>query len=323
MEEPIQQPHSSAERKRYFVKEKDGLLGVSDDQGRVILPYIYDEVTGDSSYDGGGIGWSGVCLTKGGFSGYFCNGELIVPCEYQRINTGNQEGRYLELFVERDGRHGLYLIDLLSPRCFEIIPAISKDLCIGERLLAAYYDGFWSIFRRPGAKELEESQQNAYYKKGEFKRITKAYSEPYPLQGTKLLLPMDAAYYGVEWKKVDGIVEEVIERHQNSDYVIRTIYSLHDKQCLWDNMQWRTIVDGCERISSVERLQIDRSDDDRALYIIRKMGKEGVYNAKKSCFVVSTVFDEVVFQPGDWDANESFLAKLNGEDIPISLDGEI
>ena len=312
--------------KEYYITEGINCLhGIIDTDGREVLPQCYDRIDtlwyfNQATYVPG----PGVIVTRNGFCGFFCNEVLILPCLYEQINIGCWEGCFLELIVKREGLYGILFVDLSTNRYIDIIPAIYNEIRLGHLLISCFRQssGLWLFYTRPSNKDLKKT---AYCKRGEFSTITKGYSEPYPLNGAKILLPVDRACYGVDWEEVDSI-EEVREKHQYSKAVIRTIYSVDGKFGLKDDDKWKTkLICGLEMISPVDKSWIDESNEDCSFFIVKKNGKEGVYDAEKRCFVLNTIFDEVSFisKPREYYVSETFLAKLNGEVYSFSLNGDM
>ena len=305
--------------KEYCVVELSGKKGLFDasDPKREILPCVYDSIGFLESY----IPLPpGITIKRNGLLGYFCNGGIIVPCEFNRIEVGVCNDKSMELIVEREGLKGIILVDLTNNTSITRIPVEYQEIRCGNTLVACKNDDVWSIYSRSIRDEKGKGYYDrCYFKKGEFKTITIQFNEPYPInnENNKILLPLVHAQYGIDWKEVDKI-EEVRERHCFGDSIIRTIFTNNGKLGLWDNRFWRSALDNCDQLISIENWE-DEDNEDRSLFMIAKDGKAGVYNIEHSCYVLNLVYEKLSYQ----EETGAFLTSINGKQGILSKKGSV
>lgn len=115
-----------------YIVEKDGKIGTIDDKNNIIIPIVYDGLSGWVEY-----GPEGHFVKKHGKYGILSpKGEIIIPIEYDYVGLPKKD----ITVVRKNGKYGV-----LSCENKEILPCIYDNVILDiPRFLKEVSDGFWS-----------------------------------------------------------------------------------------------------------------------------------------------------------------------------------
>ncbi|MPN03255.1 hypothetical protein SDC9_150482 [bioreactor metagenome] len=115
-----------------YIVEKDGKMGTIDDKNNIIIPIVYDGLSGWVEY-----GPEGHFVKKHGKYGIMSpKGEIIIPIEYDYVGLPKKD----ITVVRKNGKYGV-----LSCENKEILPVSCDNVILDiSRFLKEVSDGSWS-----------------------------------------------------------------------------------------------------------------------------------------------------------------------------------